>query len=44
MVSEIELGFIKKHQRAGIEATKAKGVYKGRQTSIGHDRIKKLRA
>ena len=31
MVSEMELGFIKERQRAGIEAAKANGVYKGRK-------------
>ena len=30
MVAEMELGFIRDRQRAGIEAAKAKGVYKGR--------------
>jgi DNA invertase Pin-like site-specific DNA recombinase len=28
MVAEMELGFIRDSQRAGIEAAKAKGVYK----------------
>ena len=31
-------------QRAGIEAAKAKGVYKGRPSSLDHDKIKELRA
>ena len=44
MVSEMELGFIKERQRAGIEAAKAKGVYKGRPSSLDHDKIKELRA
>jgi DNA invertase Pin-like site-specific DNA recombinase len=30
MVAEIELGFIRDRQRAGIDAAKAKGIYKGR--------------
>jgi DNA invertase Pin-like site-specific DNA recombinase len=30
MVAEMELGFIRDRQRAGIDAAKAKGVYKGR--------------
>ena len=35
MVAEMELGFIRDRQRAGIDAAKAKGVYKGRPaTSI----------
>jgi DNA invertase Pin-like site-specific DNA recombinase len=29
MVAEMELGFIRERQRTGIEAAKAKGVYKG---------------
>ena len=32
MVSEMELGFIKERQRAGIEKAKAAGKYKGRPT------------
>jgi DNA invertase Pin-like site-specific DNA recombinase len=31
MVAEMELSFLKERQRAGIEAAKAKGVYKGRR-------------
>jgi DNA invertase Pin-like site-specific DNA recombinase len=30
MVAEMELGFIRARQRAGIDAAKAKGIYKGR--------------
>ena len=30
MVAEMEQGFIRERQRVGIEAAKAKGVYKGR--------------
>ena len=44
MVSEMELGFIKKRQRAGIEKAKAAGKYKGRPTSLDHDKIKTMRA
>ena len=44
MVSEMELGIIKERQRVGIEAAKAKGVYKGRPSSLDHDKIKELRA
>lgn len=43
MVSEMELGFIKERQRMGIEAAKAKGVYKGRPASLDHQRIVKLK-
>jgi DNA invertase Pin-like site-specific DNA recombinase len=44
MVAEMELGFIKERQRAGIMAAKAKGTYKGRPVSIDHERIKAMRA
>ena len=44
MVSEMELGFIKERQRAGIEKAKANGVYKGRPTSVDHDKIRSLKA
>ena len=44
MVSEMELGFIKERQRAGIEKAKAKGKYKGRPTSLDHDKIKAMSA
>ena len=44
MVSEMELGFIKERQRAGIEKAKAEGKYKGRPTSLDHDKIKAMRA
>lgn len=30
MVAEMEVGFIRDRQRTGIEAAKARGVYKGR--------------
>jgi DNA invertase Pin-like site-specific DNA recombinase len=43
MVAEMELGFIHERQRAGIEAAKAKGVYKGRPATIDHSRIVELR-
>jgi DNA invertase Pin-like site-specific DNA recombinase len=39
MVAEMELGFIKERQRAGIERAKAEGVYKGRPVSLDHGRI-----
>jgi DNA invertase Pin-like site-specific DNA recombinase len=44
MVSEMELGFIKERQKAGIEKAKANGVYKGRPMSLDHDKIKQLKA
>jgi DNA invertase Pin-like site-specific DNA recombinase len=42
MVAEMELTFIKERQRAGIEAAKAKGAYKGRTRSIDRDAVKRL--
>ena len=44
MVAEMELGFIRERQRAGIEAAKAKGVYKGRPVTLDHPRILAMRA
>jgi DNA invertase Pin-like site-specific DNA recombinase len=43
MVAEMELSFIKERQRAGIEAAKAKGVYKGRKRSIDRVAVQRLR-
>lgn len=43
MVAEMELGFIKDRQRAGIEAAKTKGVYKGRPVTLDHAKIVALR-
>jgi DNA invertase Pin-like site-specific DNA recombinase len=43
MVAEMELGFIRDRQRAGIEKAKAEGVYKGRPVTFDHERIVKLR-
>ena len=43
MVAEMELSFIRDRQRAGIEAAKAKGVYKGRPVAFDHERIVALR-
>ena len=34
MVAEMELGFIRDRQRAGIEAAKAMGVFKGRPATF----------
>lgn len=44
MVAEMELTFIKERQRAGIEAAKVKGIYKGRKKSIDRDAVQRLRA
>jgi DNA invertase Pin-like site-specific DNA recombinase len=43
MVAEMELGFIKERQRAGIEAAKARDVYKGRPVKFDRARILELR-
>ncbi len=42
MVADMELKFIKDRQRAGIEAAKAKGVYKGRRKSVNETAIRKM--
>ncbi len=42
MVADMELKFIKDRQRAGIEAAKTKGVYKGRRKSVDEAEIRKL--
>ena len=39
----MELGFIRDRQRTGIEAAKAKGVYKGRPVTFDSARIVSLR-
>jgi DNA invertase Pin-like site-specific DNA recombinase len=43
MVAEMELGFIRDRQRAGIDAAKAKGAYKGRPVTFDRARIVSLR-
>lgn len=43
MVAEMELGFIRDRQRTGIEAAKARGVYKGRPVTFDHAKIVALR-
>jgi DNA invertase Pin-like site-specific DNA recombinase len=43
MVAEMELGFIRDRQRAGIDAAKAKGVYTGRPVTFDRTRIVSLR-
>jgi DNA invertase Pin-like site-specific DNA recombinase len=42
MVAEMELGFIRDRQRAGIAAAKARGVYKGRPATFDRARIVSL--
>ena len=41
MVADMELKFIKDRQRAGIDAAKAGGVYKGRKKNVDDDEIRK---
>ena len=43
MVAEMELGFIRDRQRAGIDAAKVKGIYKGRPVTFDRARIVSLR-
>src|SRR3954451_24989286 len=40
--AEMEVGFIRERQRAGIEAATARGIYKGRPVSLDHARIIEL--
>jgi DNA invertase Pin-like site-specific DNA recombinase len=42
MVADMELQFIKDRQRAGIEAAKSTGIYKGRQKRIDDGEIRRL--
>lgn len=44
MVADMELKFIKDRQRAGIEAAKDKGVYKGRKKTVDEDEIRRRAA
>ena len=44
MVAEMELGFIRERQKAGIEKAKAEGVYKGRPVTLDHAQVKTLHA
>ena len=44
MVADMELKFIRDRQRAGIEAAKKKGVYKGRQKQVDEEMIRQLAA
>jgi DNA invertase Pin-like site-specific DNA recombinase len=43
MVAEMELGFIRDRQRAGIDAAKEKGIYKGRPVTFDRAPIVSLR-
>ena len=43
MVAEMERGFIRDRQRAGIDAAKARGVYKGKVPTVPMDRLRTLR-
>lgn len=44
MVADMELKFIRDRQRAGIQAAKEKGVYKGRQKSVDDADIRRRAA
>jgi len=41
MVADMELTFIKDRQRAGIEAARAEGVYKGRKKNVDDEEIRR---
>lgn len=43
LIGSVEKHFIKARQRRGIEAAKAKGIYKGRPPSIQPDDVRQLR-
>jgi DNA invertase Pin-like site-specific DNA recombinase len=44
MVGELELSFIRGRQRAGIEAAKQRGVYKGRPVTLDYEKIRALKS
>ena len=44
MVAEMERKFIRERQQAGIEAAKAKGVYRGRKPSVPVAKVWEMRA
>src|SRR3954469_25866897 len=44
MVAEMERKFIRERQQAGIEAAKAKGVYKGRKPSVPVGKVREMHA
>lgn len=41
MVADMELKFIKDRQRAGIEAAKVEGIYRGRKKNVDDDEIRR---
>jgi DNA invertase Pin-like site-specific DNA recombinase len=43
MVAEMELGFIRERQRAGIDKAKVAGVYRGRPAKLDYNKIMELR-
>jgi DNA invertase Pin-like site-specific DNA recombinase len=43
MVAEMELAFIKERQRDGIDAAKAKGIYKGRPVTLDHAKVIRMK-
>ena len=43
MVSKMELDFVRERQRAGIEAAKANGVYKGRKQNLDYNKVIELK-
>jgi DNA invertase Pin-like site-specific DNA recombinase len=43
-LAEIEYGNIRERQRAGIEAAKARGVYKGRPAKLKNTKVAKARS
>ena len=43
MVAEMERKFIRERQQAGIEAAKAKGVYRGRKPSVPAEKVRAMR-
>ena len=44
MVAEVERKFVRERQQAGIEAAKAKGIYKGRKPSIPVAKVREMQA
>ncbi len=42
MVAELERGFIRERQAAGIAAAKAKGIYRGRRSTVPVDRVREM--
>ena len=42
MVADMELKFIRDRQRAGIDAAKGKGIYKGRKKKVDDVEIQRL--